>query len=90
MPAPHAVRSFGAATPAGGRTGKGPGERGRGAQPDPTGGPPPDLGGQGSGWKGPLEVGPTPFLLPVLLGLPWRRFAQAGVRWALAGEREMP
>lgn len=82
--------SFWAATPARGRTGKGPEGRGREAQPDSTRGLLQTLEGRAQAGRGPLEVRPTPSLVPVLLGLPWRRLAQAGGRQALAGEGEMP
>lgn len=44
-------------------TGKGPGEQGRGAQPDPTGGLLQTLECRAQVGRGPLEVGPMPSLV---------------------------
>lgn len=58
-----------------------------GAQPDPIGGLLQTLEGRAQAGRGPLEVGSTPSLVPVLLGHPWRRLTQSGGRRALAGGR---
>lgn len=68
----------------------GPGRERLGAQPVPTGGCLLTAVGRAQAGGGPLEEGSTPSLVPVPLGIPWRRLTQAGGRGALAGEGKMP